>query len=84
MSAGSAHPERLLLALDEALDHNVQLIHEQDMADAGFMIRHDRISETQLIKAFSQMKPIELVELRDAFVRARPIIMNLARDISPQ
>src|SRR3989442_2552301 len=26
MSAGSAHPERLLLALDEALDHEVSLI----------------------------------------------------------
>lgn len=39
----------------------------QDMADAGFMIRHDRISEAQLQEAFTQMKPIELVELRDAF-----------------
>ena len=43
---------------------------EQDMADAGFMIRHDHISATELIDAFSQMKPIELVELRDAFARA--------------
>jgi len=57
---------------------------EQDMADAGFMIRHDRISETQLLEAFSQMQPIELVELRDAFARATPIIMKLVRDISAQ
>jgi hypothetical protein len=26
MSAGSAHPERLLVALDEALDHDIALI----------------------------------------------------------
>jgi len=46
---------------------------EQDMADAQFMIRHDRISETQLVEAFTEMKPIELIELRDAFARAKPI-----------
>lgn len=46
------------------------------------MIRHDHISETQLLEAFSQMKPIELAELRDAFARARPVVMKLAREIS--
>jgi len=54
----------------------------QDMADAEFMIRHDRISEAQLLEAFDQMKPIELVELRDAFARAKPIILKLTREIS--
>lgn len=52
---------------------------EQDMADAEFMIRHDRITEEQLLSAFSQMKPIELVELRDAFAAARPRILEMAR-----
>jgi len=52
----------------------------QDMADAAFMIHHDRISETQLLEAFEQMKPIELVELRDAFARAKPIILKLANE----
>ncbi|MBE0541281.1 MAG: hypothetical protein IH623_07845 [Verrucomicrobia bacterium] len=51
----------------------------QDMTDAEFMIRHDRITETQLLKAFAQMKPIELVELRDAFAKARPVILQFAR-----
>ena len=55
---------------------------EQDMADARFMIRHDRISETQLMEALAQIKPIELVELRDAFARAKPIVLKLAREIS--
>ena len=50
----------------------------QDMADAGFMIRHDRITEPQLLEAFSQMKPIELVELRDAFAGAKPIVLEVA------
>ena len=50
----------------------------QDMADAGFMIRHDDITELQLLEAFTQMKPIELVELRDAFAKAKPIVLNVA------
>ncbi len=54
---------------------------EQDMADAAFMIRHDGITEGQLLAAFSQMKPIELVELRDAFASAKPRIMELARAV---
>ena len=54
---------------------------EQDMADAEFMIRHDRITEGQLLAAFSQMRPIELVELQDAFARAKPRIMEVARAV---
>jgi hypothetical protein len=54
----------------------------QDMADAEFMIRHDRITEPQLLEAFSQMNPIELVELRDAFERAKPAVLKLTREIS--
>lgn len=54
----------------------------QDMADAEFMIRHDRITETQLLEAFSHMKPIELVELRDAFERAKPLVLKMAREQS--
>ena len=54
----------------------------QDMADAGFMIRHDRITEAELLQAFEQMKPVELVELRDAFERAKPVVLKLAREPS--
>jgi hypothetical protein len=54
---------------------------DQDMADAGFMIRHDRITEAQLLEAFAQMKPIELVELRDTFAKARPAVLKLAREV---
>jgi hypothetical protein len=43
------------------------------------MIRHDRITETQLREAFAQMKPVELAELRDAFAKARPVILQFAR-----
>lgn len=52
---------------------------EQDMADAEFMIRHDRITEAELMEAFAEMKPIGLVELRDAFARAQPAVLELAR-----
>jgi hypothetical protein len=52
---------------------------EQDMADAGFLIRHDRITESHLQEAFTQMKPIELVELREAFAKAKPVVLQFAR-----
>ena len=52
---------------------------EQDMADVAFLLRHDLITEPQLVEAFSQMKPIALAELRDAFERAKPVVLNLAR-----
>ena len=57
---------------------------EQDMADAEFMIHYDRITEPQLITAFAQMKPIEVVELREAFAKAKPTVLRLAREASDQ
>jgi hypothetical protein len=54
----------------------------QDMADAAFMIRHDHIAEAQLIQAFQEMKPIEVVELQDAFIKAKPIVLKLAKEFS--
>lgn len=54
---------------------------EQDMADAEFMIRHDRITEPHLLEAFAQMKPIELAELRDAFMKAKPIVLKIANKV---
>ena len=54
----------------------------QDMADAEFMIHHDRITEAQLLEAFTQMKTIELVELRDAFAKAKPIVLQFARTMT--
>lgn len=57
----------------------------QDMADAEFLIRHDRITEALLLDAFAQMNPIELAELRDAFARAKPAVLKLAWEaVSPQ
>ncbi len=52
----------------------------QDMPDAEFMIRHDRITELQLTRAFSEMKPIELVELREAFLKATPVVLKMASE----
>ncbi len=50
----------------------------QDMADAKFMVEHDKITRAQLEAAFAVMNPIELVELRDAFAKARPIVTGFA------
>lgn len=52
---------------------------EQDMVDAEFIIGHDRISETQLLDAFSAMNPINLPELRETFQKAKPIILTFAQ-----
>ncbi|MBM3882793.1 MAG: hypothetical protein FJ387_24230 [Verrucomicrobia bacterium] len=65
--------------LDLVLTKMMRGNDEQDMADAEFMIRHDRITEGQLIEAFSRMNPVGLVELRDAFARAKPVVLELAR-----
>ena len=50
----------------------------QDMADAKFMIEHDKISRKQLEDAFTEMNPVEVVELRDAFAKAKPIVVGFA------
>lgn len=68
--------------LDLVLSKMMRGSDEQDMADAEFLIRHDRLTEEQLLEAFAQMKPIALVELRDAFARARPLVLELARATS--
>jgi hypothetical protein len=69
-------------ALDLVLTKMMRGDDPQDMADAAFIIRHDRISEAQLLQAFAQMKPVGLVELREAFERAKPVVLKLARDLS--
>ena len=68
--------------IDLVLSKMMRGSDEQDMADAEFMIRHDHINEAQLLEAFSQMKPIELVELRETFAKARPIALKFAREVS--
>jgi hypothetical protein len=52
---------------------------EEDMADAEFMIHHDKITEPQLHAAFSQMNRISLSELRKAFEDAKPHVLRFAR-----
>jgi hypothetical protein len=52
----------------------------QDMADAGFMIRHDHVTPEQLEAGFAAAVIPDLVEYRDAFARAKPVVLKLARD----
>jgi hypothetical protein len=84
IARGSLQQLRLFrpAALDLVLTKMMRGDDPQDMTDAGFLIRHDRITEMQLQEAFAQMKPIALVELRDAFERARPLVLKLARAAS--
>jgi len=66
--------------LDLVLSKMMRGDDPQDMADAKFMIEHDKITREQLEDAFAVMNPVELVELRDAFAKARPIVTGFATD----
>ena len=49
----------------------------QDMADVAFLIRHDQILTAQIESAFAEAVIPDLVELRDAFERAKPLVREL-------
>ena len=51
----------------------------QDMADARFLVEHDDITRAQLEQAFSEVVLPDLVELRDAFAKARPLVLAMGR-----
>ncbi|MDF1738205.1 MAG: hypothetical protein P1U86_03515 [Verrucomicrobiales bacterium] len=50
----------------------------QDMEDAAFLIRHDRISTEQLEAAFACANLTDIVELHGAFDRAKPLVLEMA------
>ena len=50
----------------------------QDMADVAFLIRYDRIFSAQIESAFVEAVIPVLLELRDAFERAKPLVRELA------
>lgn len=52
----------------------------QDMAYAAFLIRQGKISASQLEAAFATVVIPDLVEFRDAFARAKPVVLELARE----
>jgi hypothetical protein len=70
-----------LATLDLVLTKMMRGDDPQDMADAEFLIRHDHISEAQLLEGFAQMKAIKLSELREAFAKAKPIVLRFASEI---
>jgi hypothetical protein len=51
----------------------------QDLADVEFLIRHDRITPAQIESALAAAVLPDLVELRDAFERAKPLVRELVR-----
>jgi len=50
----------------------------QDMADAAFLIAHDRLTRADLEAAFAEARLPDIPELHDAFARARPHILAMA------
>jgi len=53
----------------------------QDMTDAAFLVQQGRITVAQLESAFKTMTIPDLVEFRDAFARAKPVVLKLASEI---
>jgi hypothetical protein len=51
----------------------------QDMADVDFLIRHDRVSPEQIQSALAEVIIPDLIELREAFQKAKPRVRELAR-----
>jgi hypothetical protein len=51
----------------------------QDLSDIAFMIGHDHVFRTQLEQAFAEVRLPDIVELHDAFEKARPAVLALAK-----
>jgi hypothetical protein len=51
----------------------------QDLSDVAFLIRHDHLTLAQIESALAEAVIPDLVELRDAFERAKPLVRELAR-----
>lgn len=49
----------------------------EDLADVEFLLKSERITETQLRAAFEQVRLPEIQELRDAFRVAQPEVLAL-------
>jgi len=67
-------------AIDLVLTKMMRGDDRQDMDDAAFLIRHERISTSQLQEAFRNANLTDIVELHDAFERARPIVLAVAAE----
>src|SRR5262245_1235743 len=51
----------------------------QDMADVAFLIRHDGVTLGQVESVMKQVRIPDVPELRQAFEKARPLVLQLAR-----
>jgi hypothetical protein len=65
-------------AIDLVLTKMMRGDDAQDMEDAEFLIRHDRITRSELEEAFAMANLTDVVELHDAFERARPLVLAMA------
>ena len=50
----------------------------QVLEDIEFLIRHDEVTRAQLEETFQRARLPEVVELHDAFAKAKPLVLDLA------
>jgi uncharacterized nucleotidyltransferase DUF6036 len=55
----------------------------QDMSDIRFLLRHDAITPAEVEAALADVVLPDLPELRDAFAKAKPRVLDLARKPVP-
>lgn len=64
--------------IDLVLTKMMRGADEEDLKDIAFCIERDHLTKSDLHAAFAEMQPIELVELEDAFARAKPAVLARA------
>jgi hypothetical protein len=52
----------------------------QDMDDVAFLIRHDAVTRAHLEETFRRARLPDVIELHDAFAKAKPRVLALAAD----
>ena len=65
--------------LDLILTKMMRGADREDLADIGFIPRHEPMTETELRAAFDRVRLPEIRELHDAFGAAQPNVLALAR-----
>ena len=51
----------------------------QDLADIGFLLRQEHLTEARLTAAFAQARCPDVPEIRDAFLAMQPPVLELVR-----
>jgi hypothetical protein len=69
-------------AIDLVLTKMMRGADEQDMEDVEFLVRHDALTSEQMEPAFATVRMPDVIELRDAFQKALPIVRDILQRVA--